>query len=166
VSYEVGNKLLCRGIDLREIGWDGIDEIDLAQERDQWRALVNTVLLCQRKYLSALITKLFSKLLCDVPLMIGEKRMIHGWKCSITFHLDRSRNTGQHISCRGEPAMYHPCSPDLNSFVSVCQALKFWKENKVCNSNWISFRFHVHEICYCLMCGTHIFVARFTFYRA
>ncbi|PNF14903.1 hypothetical protein B7P43_G04321 [Cryptotermes secundus] len=28
-------------IDLREIGWDGIDWIDLAQDRDQWRALVN-----------------------------------------------------------------------------------------------------------------------------
>jgi hypothetical protein len=31
-------------IDLREIGWDGMDWIDLAQDRDQWRALVNTVL--------------------------------------------------------------------------------------------------------------------------
>jgi hypothetical protein len=31
-------------IDLREIGWDGIDWIDLAQDRDQWRALVNTVM--------------------------------------------------------------------------------------------------------------------------
>jgi hypothetical protein len=29
-------------IDLREIGWDGIDWIDLA--KDQWRALVNTVM--------------------------------------------------------------------------------------------------------------------------
>jgi hypothetical protein len=31
-------------IDLREIGWDGMDWIDLAQDRDQWRALVNTVI--------------------------------------------------------------------------------------------------------------------------
>jgi hypothetical protein len=30
-------------IDLREIGWDDVDWIDLAQDRDQWRALVNTV---------------------------------------------------------------------------------------------------------------------------
>jgi hypothetical protein len=30
-------------IDLREIEWDGIDWIDLAQDMDQWRALVNTV---------------------------------------------------------------------------------------------------------------------------
>jgi hypothetical protein len=29
-------------IDLREIGWDGIDWIDL--DRDQWRALMNTVM--------------------------------------------------------------------------------------------------------------------------
>jgi hypothetical protein len=28
---------------LREIGWDGIDWSDLAQDRGQWRALVNTV---------------------------------------------------------------------------------------------------------------------------
>jgi hypothetical protein len=26
-------------MDLREIGWDGMDWIDLAQDRDQWRAL-------------------------------------------------------------------------------------------------------------------------------
>jgi hypothetical protein len=29
-------------MDLRETGWDGMDWIDLAQDRDQWRALVNT----------------------------------------------------------------------------------------------------------------------------
>jgi hypothetical protein len=29
-------------MDLRERGWDAIDLIDLAQDRDQWRALVNT----------------------------------------------------------------------------------------------------------------------------
>jgi hypothetical protein len=31
-------------IDLRETGWDGMDWIDLAQDRDQWWALVNTVM--------------------------------------------------------------------------------------------------------------------------
>jgi hypothetical protein len=31
-------------IDLREIGWDGMDWIDLALDRDQWRALLNTVM--------------------------------------------------------------------------------------------------------------------------
>jgi hypothetical protein len=30
-------------MDLREIGWDGVDWIDLAQDRDHFRALVNTV---------------------------------------------------------------------------------------------------------------------------
>jgi hypothetical protein len=29
-------------MDLREIGWNGMDWIDLAQNRDQWRALANT----------------------------------------------------------------------------------------------------------------------------
>jgi hypothetical protein len=32
-------------MDLKEIGWDGVDWIDLAQDRDQWWALVNTVIL-------------------------------------------------------------------------------------------------------------------------
>jgi hypothetical protein len=31
-------------LDLREIGWGVIDWIDVAQDRDQWRALVNTVM--------------------------------------------------------------------------------------------------------------------------
>jgi hypothetical protein len=31
-------------MDFREIRWDGLDLIDLAQDRDQWRALVNTVM--------------------------------------------------------------------------------------------------------------------------
>jgi hypothetical protein len=32
-------------MDLREKGWDGVDWIYMAQDRDQWRALVNTVLI-------------------------------------------------------------------------------------------------------------------------
>jgi hypothetical protein len=31
-------------MDLREIGWDGMDRIDLAQDREQLRALVTTVM--------------------------------------------------------------------------------------------------------------------------
>jgi hypothetical protein len=30
-------------MDLREIGLDGMDWIDLAKDRDQWKALLNTV---------------------------------------------------------------------------------------------------------------------------
>jgi hypothetical protein len=33
--------------DLGEPGWDGTDWIDLAQDRDQWRTLVNTVMNLQ-----------------------------------------------------------------------------------------------------------------------
>jgi hypothetical protein len=32
---------------VRAIGWDGRDWIDLAQDRDQWRALVNAVMSLQ-----------------------------------------------------------------------------------------------------------------------
>jgi hypothetical protein len=31
-------------MDIRETGWDGGDWIDLAQDRDQWKALVNVVM--------------------------------------------------------------------------------------------------------------------------
>jgi hypothetical protein len=31
-------------MDIREIQWGGMDWIDLAQDREQWRALLNTVM--------------------------------------------------------------------------------------------------------------------------
>jgi hypothetical protein len=42
-------RLRCRWVDnikmdLSEIRWDGMDWIDLAENRDQWRALVNTIM--------------------------------------------------------------------------------------------------------------------------
>jgi hypothetical protein len=48
----------CRWVDnikiyLRVIGWDGVDWIDLAQDRDQWRALVGTVMNLRVPYNTA-----------------------------------------------------------------------------------------------------------------
>jgi hypothetical protein len=53
-------------MDLSEIGWDGMDWIDLAQDRDQWRALVNRVMNIRvpynaRKFLSSFTTGGFSR---------------------------------------------------------------------------------------------------------
>jgi hypothetical protein len=53
-------------MDLREIGWGGMDWIDLAQDRDQWRALVSTVMNLRvlqnvRKFLSSCTTGGFSR---------------------------------------------------------------------------------------------------------
>jgi hypothetical protein len=34
-------------MDLREVGWGGMDWINLAQDKDRWRALVNAVMNLQ-----------------------------------------------------------------------------------------------------------------------
>jgi hypothetical protein len=34
-------------MDFEEVGWGGMDWIDMAQERDRWRALVNAVMNLQ-----------------------------------------------------------------------------------------------------------------------
>jgi hypothetical protein len=53
VEKPEGKRLLrrprCRWLDnikmdLRETGWGGIECTDLAEDRDQWRAVVNTVM--------------------------------------------------------------------------------------------------------------------------
>jgi hypothetical protein len=31
-------------MDLQEVRWEGVDWIDMAQDRDRWRALVNAVM--------------------------------------------------------------------------------------------------------------------------
>jgi hypothetical protein len=31
-------------MDLQEVGWEGLDWIDMAQDRDRWWALVNAVM--------------------------------------------------------------------------------------------------------------------------
>jgi hypothetical protein len=53
-------------MDLREIEWDGMDWIELAQDRDWWRALVDTVMnlrvpLNAGKFLSSSTTGGFSR---------------------------------------------------------------------------------------------------------
>jgi hypothetical protein len=37
-------------MDLGEVGWDGVDWIDLAQDRDRWRAYVNAMMNLQVPY--------------------------------------------------------------------------------------------------------------------
>jgi hypothetical protein len=53
-------------MDLREIGWGGMDWIDVAQDRDQWRAFVKTVMNLRvpnndGKFLSIYATGSFSR---------------------------------------------------------------------------------------------------------
>jgi hypothetical protein len=42
-DQDVGEWSILKWI-LREIGWDGMDWIDLTRDRDQWGALVNSVM--------------------------------------------------------------------------------------------------------------------------
>jgi hypothetical protein len=53
-------------MDIRVTGWSGMDWIELAQDRDQWRALVTTVMNLRvpknvGKFLSSLATGGFSR---------------------------------------------------------------------------------------------------------
>jgi hypothetical protein len=41
-------------MDLRERSWDGMDWIDLAQDKGQWRALVNMVMAATQEGLSSM----------------------------------------------------------------------------------------------------------------
>jgi hypothetical protein len=43
-QYETHLNKFYSCLDLREIGWDGMDWIDLAQDGDRWRTLLNTVM--------------------------------------------------------------------------------------------------------------------------
>jgi hypothetical protein len=66
-------------MDLREIGWAGMDWTDLAQDRDQWRALVNTVMNFRfpynfGKFLSSCVTGCLSR-----------RAQLHGVNIIITF---------------------------------------------------------------------------------
>jgi hypothetical protein len=45
-------RTICRWVDnnkmdFREVGWGGMDWIDLTQDKDQWRTVVNTVMNLQ-----------------------------------------------------------------------------------------------------------------------
>jgi hypothetical protein len=70
-------------MDLREIGWGSVDWIQLAQDRDWWRALVNTVTnlrgLAPRTYL-VISTMLYMNQSKDelVPLFMHHTLMKYG----------------------------------------------------------------------------------------
>jgi hypothetical protein len=46
-------------MDLRETGWGSVEWIQLAQDRDRWRALVNTVM--NLRVLSELVSSIYGK---------------------------------------------------------------------------------------------------------
>jgi hypothetical protein len=60
-------------MDLREIGWDGMDWIDLAQNREQWRVLVNTVMNLRVPYNAG---KLLSSCTID---SFWRRAQLHEW---------------------------------------------------------------------------------------
>jgi hypothetical protein len=53
------------GMDLGEVGWDDVDWIGLAQDRNRWRALVNSVLNL-RKLSSGLTSSGLSAVLSSI----------------------------------------------------------------------------------------------------
>jgi hypothetical protein len=43
-------------MDLQEVGWGSMNWIDLAQDRDRWRALVNVVMYLPVPYVGKFVT--------------------------------------------------------------------------------------------------------------
>jgi hypothetical protein len=77
-------------MDLGEIRWDGMDWIDLAQYRDQWRALVNTVMNLRipqnsEKFLNSCSIGGFSRTtqLLEVSYLLEQRTHVWRWlrKC-------------------------------------------------------------------------------------
>jgi hypothetical protein len=63
-------------MDLRETGWDGVDWIDMAQDRDQWRVLVPRLLVYFRNRLifyGELLAPRPNTKLENHPMSAGEK---------------------------------------------------------------------------------------------
>ena len=61
-------------MDVKEIGWEGVDWIDLAQDRDKWQAVVNTVKNLQvtsnaGNFLTSRGTVSFSRRTVRLPVM-------------------------------------------------------------------------------------------------
>jgi hypothetical protein len=52
-------------MDLTEIGWGGMNSVDQAQDREHWRALVNTVMNVGFKVLTAVLMK--NIIFWDIP---------------------------------------------------------------------------------------------------
>jgi hypothetical protein len=83
-KYEVKRALgksRCRwedniGMDFTEIGWEGVDWIQLAQNRGQWRAVVNTVMKLQ------VPCKVGNFLTSCVTISFSRKTLLHGVLCA------------------------------------------------------------------------------------
>jgi hypothetical protein len=79
------SKLINIKMNLREIGWEGMDWIDLAQDRDQWRALMNNMVMNLRilqragNFLNSCTTSVFSKRtrISEVSYCVEENQFFH-----------------------------------------------------------------------------------------
>jgi hypothetical protein len=67
--YRLGSLMM---VDLRERGWGSMDWIDLAEDRDEWRALVNTVMNFR-------VPKNFGRFLSSCPTgSFSRRTWLHG----------------------------------------------------------------------------------------
>jgi hypothetical protein len=55
-------------MDLREIGWEDVEWMHLAEDTDQWRALLNTLMKNAANFLTSKVTISFSRSLLQASI--------------------------------------------------------------------------------------------------
>jgi hypothetical protein len=114
-------------LDFREIGWDGMDWIDLAQEGDQWRALMITVM-------NLLVPQNAEKLSCCTISIEETKIMAFSGKDPVRSKICRNNktleqvNTLNHLRCilsyEGEKDMPSKISKFVETIGVINQVFK------------------------------------------
>jgi len=100
-------------IDLREIRWEGVDWINLAQDWDQWQALMKMVMnLCVPLKAGNVLTSWVTMSFSRRTLLHGVSSALHGGECSASYlsHFTQGKSPCYPLGRRlGGPQSWSEC---------------------------------------------------------